>query len=67
MTKEQIRELTAVLNGKKYTKRWDFWASLARQDIVKIHSKPAPHCGVESIEITDWGKIVLSHEAHKED
>lgn len=51
-----------VCNGEKHTKNWNFWASLARQDIVNIISKPAPQHGVSSIEITDWGRIVLKHE-----
>lgn len=61
MTDKQISELKKVLNGEKYTKRWDFWATLSRQDIVNVHSKPAPNYGVDHITITEWGKTVLKY------
>ncbi len=59
LTEKQRTELMKVHNGEKYSKNWNFWASLCRQGIVDVKSKPRPQYGVASIEITEWGKVVL--------
>jgi len=54
--------LVRVRDGKPYTKRHDFWASLCRANIVGIISRGAPSYAVKEVELTPWGRLVLEHE-----
>ena len=52
MDDKTLTELIKVVSGKKYTKNWNFWARLARADIVKVHGKDR----VEKVTLTDNGR-----------
>lgn len=62
----KLEEMRKVFNGEKYTKRWDFWAPLARADLVTIHSKSPPKYGISFVQLTETGIILLKIKEKKE-
>jgi hypothetical protein len=63
MTKSQLQLLEAIEKGEKHTKANAKIAPLARASLVEVEWLPGWR--VKSVQLSDWGKIVLNSEKKK--